>query len=114
MSFSKSIAKEALIDISEDASNSKVVNTDGMILTGIIFPAAMTGTAVTFDYSLDETAFYDVVETNGTEVSYTVSAGNVVRVEPSTWHFASAGYLRITSNGTEAADRKITLIFRAS
>ena len=63
MSFSKSIAKEALIDISEDANNSLSVNTDGMLLTGIIFPATMTGTAVTFDYSLDETTFYDVVET---------------------------------------------------
>tara|TARA_R100001510_G_scaffold16113_2_gene13530 strand:- start:1240 stop:1584 length:345 start_codon:yes stop_codon:yes gene_type:complete len=114
MSFSKSIAKEALIDISADASNSKVVNTDGMLLTGIIFPAAMTGSNVTFDYSLDETAFYDVVETDGTEVTYSVSAGNVVRVDPSGWAFASSGYLRITSDGSEAADRKITLIFRAS
>ena len=114
MSFSKSIAKEALIDISADASNSKVVNTDGMLLTGIIFPAAMTGSNVTFDYSLDETAFYDVVETDGTEVTYSVSAGNVVRVDPSGWAFAGNGYLRVSSNGTEAADRKIILHFRHS
>ena len=114
MSFSKSIAKNALIDVSGDASNSLGVNTDGMLLAGIIFPATMTGTAVTFDYSLDETTFYDVVETDGTEVSYTVSAGDVVRVDPSGWAFASSGYIRITSGSAEAADRKITLIFRAS
>jgi hypothetical protein len=114
MSFSKSIAKEALIDISVDTTNSISVNTDGMLLTGIIFPATMTGTAVTFDYSLDETSWYDVVETDGTEVSYTVTAGDVVRVDPSGWAFASSGYIRITSGSAEAADRKITLIFRAS
>ena len=43
-----------------------------------------------------------------------LSAGNVVRVDPSGWAFASSGYIRITSGSAEAADRKITLIFRAS
>ena len=114
MSLSKSIAKNAKIDVSGSNPSSDGVSTDGMLLAGIIFPATMTGSTVTFDFSTDNNSWVDVVETDGTEVQYTVSAGNVVRVEPSTWHFASAGYLRITSNGTEAADRKITLIFRAS
>ena len=106
--------KEVTIDISANTTQSSSVNTDGMLLTGIVFPAAMTGTAVTFDFSIDGTKFYDVVETDGTEVSYTVTAGDVVRVDPSGWAFASSGYLRITSDGTEAADRNITLIFRAA
>ena len=58
--------------------------------------------------------FYNVVETDGTEVSYTVSAGNLVRVDPSGWAFASSGYIRVTSDSSEAADRNITLLFRAS
>jgi len=74
----------------------------------------MTGTAITFDFSVDGTNFYDVVETNGTEVSYTVSAGNVVRVDPSGWAFASSGFIRLTSGSTEAADRDIKLIFRTA
>ena len=108
------ISKTALIDISADASNSLGVDTDGMLLCGIQFPAAMTGTAVTFDFSMDNSAFLDVKETDGTDVSYTVSAGDVVRVDPSGWAFASNGYIRVTSNGTEAADRKIILHFRNS
>ena len=108
------ISKQALIDISADASNSLGVSTDGMLLCGIQFPAAMTGTAVTFDFALDNSTWADVKETDGSAVSYTVSAGDVVRVDPSGWGFASNGYIRLTSNGTEAADRAIVLHFRHS
>ena len=108
------ISKQALIDVSEDASNSLGVKTDGMLLCGIQFPATMTGSAVTFDFSLDNSTWADVVETDASAVSYTVSAGDVVRVDPSGWGFASNGYIRVTSNGTEAADRSIILHFRHS
>ena len=108
------ISKQALIDVSADASNSLGVKTDGMLLCGVQFPAAMTGTAVTFDFALDNSTWADVVETDGSAVSYTVSAGDVVRVDPSGWGFASNGYIRVTSNGTEAADRSIILHFRHS
>ena len=74
----------------------------------------MTGTAVTFDFAFDGSAWVDVKETDGTDVSYTVSAGDVVRVDPSGWAFATGGFLRVTSNGTEAADRSIQLIFKSS
>jgi hypothetical protein len=114
MSLSKSIAKNALIDVSGDASNSAGVSTDGMLLAGIKFPAAMTGSNITFDFATDNSTWVDVVETDGTEVTYTVSTGNVTRVDPSGWAFASSGFIRVTSDGTEAADRNITLIFRAS
>ena len=107
-------SKTALIDISADNSNSLGVKTDGMLLCGIEFPAAMTGSAVSFDFSMDNSAFIDVKETDGTDVSYTVSAGDILRVDPSGWAFASNGYIRVTSNGSEAADRKIILHFRHS
>ena len=107
-------SKQALIDISADNNNSLGVNTEGMLLCGVQFPAAMTGTAITFDFSMDNSTFIDVKETDGTDVSYTVSAGDVVRVDPSGWAFASNGFLRVTSNGNEAADRKIILHFRHS
>jgi len=108
------ISKEVLIDVSDDASNSSGVQTDGLLLSGIVFPAAMTGTNVTFDFSYDGINWKDVVETDNTEVTYVVSAGNVVRVDPSGWAFATAGFLRITSDGTETADRQINLIFKSS
>ncbi len=114
MVYGRSKSEVALIDVSEDASNSTSVNTDNMLLAGIVFPSAFTGSTITFDYSVDGSNWVDVFETDGTEVSYTVSADNVVRVDPSGWAFSSNGYLRVTSSGTEAADRKIKLIFRTA
>ena len=108
------LSKKVLIDVSEDASNSTGVQTDGLLLSGIVFPATMTGANVTFDFSFDGTTWVDVVETNNTEVTYNVSAGNVVRVDPSGWAFASSGFLRVTSGSAEAADRDIKLIFRTA
>ena len=107
-------SKTALIDISADNNNSLGVQTEGMLLCGVQFPAAMTGSAITFDFSMDNSTFVDVKETDGTEVSYTVSAGDIVRVDPSGWAFASNGHIRVTSNGNEAADRSLTLHFRHS
>ena len=108
------ISKTALIDISADNNNSLGVETEGMLLCGIQFPAAMTGSNITFDFALHNSTWVDVKETDGTDTSYTVSAGDVLRVDPSGWAFASNGYIRITSDGNEAADRKITLHFRNS
>jgi len=107
-------SKTALIDISADNNNSLGVQTEGMLLCGIQFPAAMTGSNVTFDFSMDNTTFVDVKETDGTDVTYTVSVGDIVRVDPSGWAFASNGYIRVTSDGNEAADRSLTLHFRHS
>ena len=107
-------SKQALIDISADNNNSLGVATEGMLLCGIQFPAAMTGSNITFDFSMDNSTFVDVKETDGSDVTYTVSAGDIVRVDPSGWAFASNGFIRITSDGNEAADRKLTLHFRHS
>ena len=114
MAYGMSKSEVALIDISEDASNSIGVNVENMLLCGVVFPATMTGTSITLDYSVDNSSWVDVFETDGTEVSYTISAGNVVRIDPSGWAFASNGYIRVTSDGTEAADRKIKLLFRTA
>jgi|TARA_X000001388_G_C2135171_1_gene86547 hypothetical protein len=106
--------KSVVIDISADASNSTSFQTDGLLLCGIKFPAAMTGSNITFDHSLDNSAWSDVKETDGSDTSYTVSAGDLIRLDPSGWAFASNGYLRITSDGTEAADRTIEVYLRRS
>ena len=108
------LQKQVLIDVSADNNNSTAAQCDGLLLSGIQFPATMTGSNVTFDFSFDGSTWVDVVETDGTEVTYVVSAGNVVRVDPSGWAFASIGFLKITSDGNEAADRKINLIFKQS
>jgi len=78
-------SKTALIDISADNSNSLGVKTEGMLLCGVQFPAAMTGSTITFDFAMDNSTWVDVKETDG-----------------------------VTSSGNEAADRSLTLHFRHS
>ena len=51
------LQKEVLIDVSADANNSSAAQCDGLLLSGIVFPAAMTGTAVTFDFSFNGTTW---------------------------------------------------------
>ena len=47
--------KAVTIDISESTTISTAVDTDGLLLSGIIFPAAMTGTAITFQVASTNT-----------------------------------------------------------
>ena len=108
------LQKQVLIDVSADNSNSTAAQCDGLLLSGIEFPATMTGSNVTFDFSYDGSTWVDVVETDNTEVTYVVSPGNMVRVDPSGWAFAAIGFLRVTSEGNEAADRQINLVFKQS
>jgi len=106
--------KAATIDISENATTSTIVETDGLLVSGIIFPAAMTGTTVTFLVSSTNSggSFKALKETDGTSVSYTVSADAHVRVDPSGW--AGVGALKIVSGSSEAADRVINIVLHSS
>jgi hypothetical protein len=106
--------KAVTIDISESATTSTAVDTDGLLLSGIIFPAAMTGANITFSVSSTNTAgsFKALKETDGTDVTYTVTANSHVRIDPSGW--AGVGAIKIISDGTEAADRVINLVFHSA
>ena len=107
-------SKQALIDISADNNNSLGVQAEGMLLCGIQFPAAMTGSNISFDFALDNSTWVDVKETDGTAVSYTVAADDVTRVDPSGWAFASGGYLQIISGSTEDTSSEIKVLLRSS
>lgn len=106
--------KAVTIDISENATTSTAVDTDGLLLSGIIFPAAMTGSAITFQVASTNTGgtFKSLKETDGTDVTYTVTADAHVRIDPSGW--AGVGAIKVISDGTEAADRKINLVFHSA
>jgi hypothetical protein len=106
--------KQDLVQIDSGSTASEGSNTDGMLLSGIIFPSAMTGSTITIQWASSPGGWKDVKETDGSAVSYTISTDDVVRVDPSGWAFASTGFLRVVSSNSEAADRTINLIFKQS
>jgi hypothetical protein len=106
--------KQDIVQIDSGSTASEGSNTDGMLLSAIIFPSAMTGTTITMQWASSPGGWKNVVETDGTAVSYTVTADSVVRVDPSGWAFGSSGFLRVVSGSTEGSARKITLLYRES
>jgi hypothetical protein len=74
-------------------------------LAGLYFPAAMTGTTVTFEASYDGTNFFGVVKDDGTAYSVTVTTNSYTAL---TWqYFLGLRYIRVKSGGTEGAARTI-------
>ena len=100
----------ATIDISEDTGNSTSVDVRGKKVIGIVMPSAMTGTTFKLQFSLDDTTFKDVVNSGGTDQTFSFQANDVVSVDQDIYGFVGAGYVRIDSAGTETADREFTLI----
>ena len=105
--------KSETVTISSGGTVSTAAEADNMLLSGILLPT-MTGATITFQWSIDNTTFVEVVETDGSATSYTATDGDVVRVDPSGWAFAGQGWIKVVSASAEAADRDIVLLFRTS
>ena len=102
------------VTIASGQTESSSAEVGNMLLSGIVFPATMTGATITFKWSFENTTFVDVKETDGSAVSYTASDGDVIRLDPSGWSFAGQGFLKIVSAGSEGAERKVNLLFRTA
>lgn len=99
------------IDQSTDDDLTDSLDLRGRVLVGIILPAAMTSTSITFKFSNDNTTFVDLYDTSGNQVSVTIAASRWVGLLAE--DFAGARYLKIATGSGEAADRTITAVTRA-
>ena len=106
--MSKAIAKTATID--NGATVSGVVDTLGLAIAGVKFPAAFTGATVSVQYSLDGTNFYDVKTSAAGALTFSKSVDDWCVVDPYTHAYAVGGYIKLVSASAEAAERKIDLI----
>lgn len=85
---------------------STVIECGGLVLCGILLPAAFTGTALTFQASVDGTNFFPVHSTtSGTSLSYTVAQGQYCAIDPK--DFYGINYLIIKSGSSEVAARTL-------
>ena len=108
--FPPKITQNLSTVIAASASVSSIVDLGGASLVGIIFPATMTGSSITFNASNDGVNFYEMYSTVGGALSVIFTASAWVGIVPS--DFAGVKYLQLVSNGTESSSRQITLIAR--
>lgn len=97
--------------IAISTTTSGAVDLAGTDLIAILLPAAMTGTSIKFQASVDGTNFYDIYDGAGALASITTAADHYVQVPASV---APARWLKLVSGSTELAERTIQLITKAS
>jgi hypothetical protein len=78
-----------------------------MYCLGLVTPAALTGTACTFEGSIDGSTFRPLYD-QGTQYSVNVGTSRYVALKPEVMQ--SAKYLKVVSGSSEGALRTITLV----
>jgi hypothetical protein len=86
------------------------VSLAGVSILGIVTPAALTGTTITFQVSADGTTYVPLYDGTNTLVSFTVAVSRGYYLDPII--FASWRFVKLVSGAAEAADRVITLLVR--
>lgn len=97
------------VTIANGAQSSSLVKLNGFALVGISTPAALTGTAITFE-SCDVTGATCVplkVTTSGTALSYTVTTSSYYAIDPAP--FQGVQYLKLKSGSAEGAARTLVV-----
>lgn len=92
--------------IASSGTKSGALALQGMALVGMIFPAAFTGTAVTFEVSDALAGTYTpLYDAANSLVSMTIAQGRAYAVDPA--NFQGINFLKIVSNATEGSARTI-------
>ena len=95
--------------IAEGDTVSGAVSLVGVTILGLITPAALTGTALTFQVSASAAgAYVPLHDATGAAVSVTVAASRAYYLSPAI--FAVWRAVKVVSGSAEAADRTITLL----
>lgn len=93
--------------IASGDTTSNAVDLSNGTITGLSMPAAFTGTALTFQVSMDGATYQLLYDSTNTLESMTVAQGRAYSVNPSV--FAGWLYVKLVSNVAEGAARAVTL-----
>lgn len=95
--------------IANSAQLSSVIPLNGLVPVGILFPAAFTGTAITFEACDTLAGTYRPVcaTTSGTVLSYTVAQATYQALDPK--DFQGINFLKIKSGSTEGGLRTLSV-----
>jgi hypothetical protein len=109
MSNKEPLLRVSTVTIANGATASNSVDFKNHILTGIEFPAALTGTGVTIQVSQDEANWATVYQASG-DVTIAKQNSKLVLVGTTLRSLEGLGrYLRVVSSGAEGAARTLKL-----
>jgi hypothetical protein len=69
-------------------------------LVGVLVPANWSAASLTFQASIDDVNYFELVDGSGNPMSFTVAAGQIIAVDPATWRGVTSVKVR---SGTSAA-----------
>jgi hypothetical protein len=91
-------------------TKSAAVSLAGFTLTGIITPAALDGTSLSFDVSADGSTFVPLYDSTNTAQTVTAGVSRGYALNPQV--FMNWNQIKVVSNASESADHVITLVAR--
>jgi glucose dehydrogenase len=101
----------ATATIAASGTTSDAVDCTRNQFVGFYTPASLTGTAITFTASNDNSTYVTVLEVGGAATySVTAAASRYIPLDPRV--FAGAQYVKLVSGSTEASARSITCVLR--
>jgi len=103
-------AVAATIDISADDDLTAAVYLHGATWVATQFPAAFTGTNVSYEVSTDGANYFDLVDLAGDAVSQAHAASVQYPIDPAVT--AGVQYVKVASDGSEGADRLFGIVVR--
>jgi len=94
------------VTVAESATASSTISCGGLSLVGLLLPATLSSTTISFKASIDNTNFYPVYNSDtGDEITYTVAEGQYMAIDPK--YFQGIQYLQLVMGTEEAAARTI-------
>lgn len=93
------------VSIANGAQSSAAINCGGMVLVGIMFPAAFTGTAITFEMCDTIDGTYVPMYNAAGVMTYTIAQGRYIAVNRV--DFYGVNFLKIKSGSAEGAIRTL-------
>lgn len=100
------------VTIASSGTASAEADLGGTTLVGVMLPATMTGTTLTFTAALTSGGtFNPVTGSNGSALSYTIAGAKYLAIDPALFH--GIQFIKAVSGSAEGADRAITLLSKA-
>lgn len=96
------------ISTSTSAALNLASSGERVTIVGIETPAALTGTALTFTVSNDDSTYLPLYDAGGILVTIPVGTSRHIALDPA--DFMSVGWVKVVSNATESGARVIKLL----